>query len=54
LIEEAQLNPFEPTGSAFKERLASSDGRRQCMDTLEIEISKIEPGMIKMFFRDDF
>ena len=42
------MNKFEPKDSAFRERVKSSFDRQQCMATLGIEISKIEPGVIEL------
>ena len=42
------MNKFDPKDSAFRERVKSSFDRQQCMATLGIEISKIEPGMIEL------
>ena len=42
------MNKFEPKDSAFREKVKSSFDRQQCMATLGIEISKIEPGMIEL------
>ena len=42
------MNKFEPKDSAFRERVKSSFDRQQCMATLGITISKIEPGMIEL------
>ncbi len=42
------MNKFEPKDSNFKERVKSSFDRQQCMATLGIEISKIEPGAIEL------
>ena len=42
------MHQFEPKDSNFSERVKSSFGRQQCMATLGIEISKIEPGAIEL------
>ena len=42
------MNKFEPKDSAFRERVKSSFDRQQCMATLGIVISSIEPGMVEL------
>ena len=42
------MNKFEPKDSAYKERVKSSFDRQQCMATLGIKISRIEPGMVEL------
>jgi len=42
------MHKFEPKDSAFLERVKSSFDRQQCMVTLGIKISRIEPGMIEL------
>ena len=48
LAGRAQLNTFEPKDPAFRKRVRSSFDRQQCMSTLGIEMSRIEPGMIEL------
>ena len=42
------MNRFKPKDAGFKERVKSSFDRQQCMTTLGITISKIEPGMVEL------
>ena len=47
-MDEEQVNRFKTKDPAFKERVQSSFDRQQCMTTLGITISKIEPGMVEL------
>ena len=42
------MNRFKPKDSKFEQRVKSSFDRQQCMTTLGITISKIEPGMVEL------
>ncbi len=42
------MNEFEPKDSKFRRRVKSSFDRQQCMTTLGIEISRIEPGKVEL------
>ena len=48
MIDEEEMNRFKPKDAAFRERVKSSFDRQQCMATLGISISKIEPGIIEL------
>jgi uncharacterized protein (TIGR00369 family) len=42
------MNEFEPKDPKFRNRVKSSFDRQQCMTTLGIAISRIEPGMVEL------
>ena len=42
------MNKFEPKDPKFRKRVKSSFNRQQCMTTLGITISRIEPGMVEL------
>lgn len=42
------MDRFQPRDPAFREKVQSSFDRQQCMATLGVQLSKVEPGVVEL------